>query len=42
MSYRKGDPESARIIPDRDWVPYVVMAVGGLTALAGASSSSSG
>ncbi|MFI6663115.1 DUF3592 domain-containing protein [Streptomyces sp. NPDC050523] len=36
VSYRKGDPQSARVIPGRDWMAYLIMAVGGLTALSGA------
>jgi hypothetical protein len=35
VSYLESDPESARIIPERDWLPYGFIAVGVLIALAG-------
>ncbi|MDI5961230.1 DUF3592 domain-containing protein [Streptantibioticus silvisoli] len=36
LSYRKGDPQSARVIPAHDWVAFAVTGIGGLTALIGA------
>jgi hypothetical protein len=35
VSYRPADPQSARIIPDRDWLFLGVVGLGGLTVLIG-------
>ncbi|MFC0504860.1 DUF3592 domain-containing protein [Micromonospora costi] len=35
VSYLPQDPESARIIPETDWLPYGVIAMGALAALIG-------
>jgi hypothetical protein len=35
VSYLPGDPEGARVIPDTDWIPYGVIALGALVAVAG-------
>ncbi|MEV8504916.1 DUF3592 domain-containing protein [Actinoplanes sp. NPDC051475] len=35
VSYRPADPEGARVVPDTDWMPYGVMAMGGLVAVLG-------
>ncbi|MER7444461.1 DUF3592 domain-containing protein [Micromonospora avicenniae] len=36
VSYLPQDPESARIIPEKDWLPYGIIAMGALAAIIGA------
>ncbi|RKN15686.1 DUF3592 domain-containing protein [Micromonospora musae] len=36
VSYRPQDPGSARVIPETDWIPYGMIALGALAALIGA------
>ncbi|GAA2529318.1 DUF3592 domain-containing protein [Winogradskya humida] len=35
VSYRPNDPEAARIVPEHDWLPYAIIAIGALVAVIG-------